>query len=266
MSLMETIAKPQDRPVMVTICGDSGMGKTSLAATFPNAVFIRAEDGMQAIPKDKRPDAFPVLANAQMLWDQLTALVTEPHEYKTLVVDSVTALERMFIADVLASDPKARSINQALGGYGAGVNAVAAMHQRVRRAAGVLSERRGMHVVFLAHADVETMRLPDSDDYMRYSLRLPPKSMPPYVDDVDVVGFVRLVTFTKGEDGERKKAISTGERELIVHATAANVSKNRYGITEAMEFLPGVNPLAGKIPGLVVEATATATATAKKDK
>jgi len=250
MSLMATIAKPEDRPVMVTICGDSGMGKTSLAATFPKPIFIRAEDGLQSIPVATRPDAFPVLTEAAQLWDQLKALIHEPHEYQTLVIDSVTALERLFLADVLASDPKAKSINQALGGYGAGTAAIAAMHQRVRKAAGLLNTRRGMHVVFVAHADVETMRLPDSDDYMRYSLRLPAKSLPPYVDDVDVVGFLKLVTYTKGDEGERKKAISTGDRQLIVHASAANVSKNRYGITEPIDFEPGENPLGKVIPAL----------------
>lgn len=248
MGLMDTISTPEDRPVMVTICGDSGMGKTSLGATFPKPIFIRAEDGLQAIPRNARPDAFPVLQDVAMLWDQLKALIHETHDYKTLVIDSVTALERMFVQDVLAQDPKAKSINQALGGYGAGVSAVATMHQRVRKAAGLLNTKRGMHVVFIAHADVETMRLPDSDDYMRYSLRLPPKSTPPYVDDVDVVGFVKLVMFTKGEDGDRKKAISTGDRQLIVHAVAANVSKNRFGVTEPIDFVQGENPLASVIP------------------
>lgn len=256
MDLMATIAKPKDRPVMITICGDSGTGKTSLAATFPNPIFIRAEDGLQSVPADKRPDAFPVLAAAkatdtvQMLWDQLIALLQQPHEYQTVVIDSVTALERLFIASVLESDHKAKSINQALGGYGAGPAAVASMHQRVRKAAGLLNERRGMHVVFVAHADVEMMRLPDTDDYMRYSLRLPSKSMPPYVDDVDLVGFLKLTTYTKGDDGDRKKAISTGERELICYATAANVSKNRFGITDAIEVPQGVNPLEELIPSL----------------
>jgi hypothetical protein len=256
MSMLSTIAKPADRAVICTICGDSGMGKTSLAAAFPKPIFIRAEDGLQAIPAGQRPDAFPLLAApratdaVQALWDQLIALLHEDHDYQTLVIDSVTALERLFIASVMESDTKAKSINQALGGYGAGVSAVASMHQRVRKAAGLLNERKGMHVVFVAHADVETMRLPDSDDYMRYSLRLPPKSLPPYVDDVDVVGFLRLETFTKGEDGERKKAISTGDRQLIVHATAANVSKNRFGVTEALDCPQGVNPLAEFIPAL----------------
>lgn len=249
-NLMASIAKPEDRPVIVTLCADSGMGKTSLAATFPNPIFIRAEDGMQAIPAAHRPDAFPVIQSTQMLWDQLTALIHEPHEYKTLVLDSVTKLEALFIAQVLADDPRAKSINSAMGGYGAGTSAVAAMHQRVRKAAGLLVEKRGMNVVFIAHAEVETMKLPDVDDYMRYSLRLAAKSLPPYVDDVDVVGFIRLVSGLKGDEGDRKKVFSTGERELIVHAVASNISKNRYGITEPLALKIGENPLSAVIPQL----------------
>jgi hypothetical protein len=57
------------------------------------------------------------------------------------------------------------------------------------------------------------------------------------------VGFLRLEMFTKG-DGDVKKAISTGDRQLVCHAMAANVSKNRFGITEPIEVKPGVNPLA----------------------
>jgi len=248
---MDTVETPVDGPCIATICGDAGMGKTSLAATFPKPIFIRAENGMQAITKDKRPDAFPVLTGVPDLWQQLTALLAEDHDYKTLAIDSVTALERMFVEHVLKNDTSnPRSINQALGGYGAGAAAVTAMHQRVRKAAGLLADRKGMNIVFIAHADVETMRMPDVEDYNRYSLRLPSKSMPPYVDDVDLVGFLRLQMFVKGEDKERKKAISTGARELITYPTAANVSKNRYGITDALDVGEGENPLIGRVPFL----------------
>jgi len=248
---MDSIQTPGDRPVIVTVCADSGMGKTSFAATFPKPIFVRAEDGLQAIPQTKRPDAFPLIQEVGDLWAQLAALCNDPHDYQTVVIDSVTALERLFIHDIMSRPgEKASSINQALGGYGAGPAAVAAMHQRVRKAAGILNERRGMHVVFVAHADVETMKLPDSDDYQRYSLRLPSKSQPPYVDDVDIVGFIKLTMFTRGEDGERKKAISTGEREMICHAAAANVSKNRFGITDPLPLPIGQNVLAEFVPSL----------------
>lgn len=253
MSILSSITKPQDRPVIVTICGDSGLGKTSLSATFPKPIVIRAEDGLQAIPSDQRPDAFPLIHKEEELWQQLAALVTEEHEYQTVVIDSVTALERLFVNHVIESDPKKpRSINQALGGYGAGLAAVAALHQRVRKACGILNERKGMHVVFVAHADTETIELPDQDPYTRYSLRLGKKSVAPYVDDSDVVGFLKLETFTTG-DGERKKAISDGTRILVTYATAANVSKNRFGITEDIHVPAGANPLAAFIPSLKSE-------------
>ncbi len=247
MSVLATISKPENRPPIITICGDAGTGKTSLAATFPNPIFIRAEDGLQAIPADQRPDAFPLLHSGEEIWPQLIALLNEPHDYKTLVIDSVSALEALFIRDILETDKRAKGINQALGGYGNGPAAVAAAHLRVRKAAGMLRDKRGMNVVFISHADLETMRLPDSDDYTRYSLRLMPKSLPAYVDDVDLVGFVRLVSALRGDEGDRKKVISNGDREIICHATAASVSKNRYGITEPLDCLPGVNPLEGPL-------------------
>lgn len=249
MSILNQIAKPADRPIIATILGDSGLGKTSLASTFPKPIVMRAEDGLQAIPSEHRPDALPIISSVDDVWEQFTALINEDHEYQTLVLDSVTALERLFIQYVIDSDPKKpKSINQANGGYGAGLGAVATLHQRVRRAAGILNDK-GMHIVFIAHADTETIELPDSDPYTRYTLRLGKKSTAPYVDDSDLVGFLRLVTYTHG-DGERKKAVSDGSRELVCNASASNVSKNRFGITEPVPVELGVNPLEGIVPCL----------------
>jgi len=249
MSLLDQIEKPKDRMPIITILGDSGMGKTSLAATFPNPIFIRVEDGMQSIALANRPDAMPIIESNDHLRQQLCSLIKEEHNYKTVVIDSVTKLEGMFIDHVVNTDPKKpKSINQALGGYGAGLSAVAALHASVRRAAGVLNNM-GICVVFIAHADTETIELPDEDSYMRYSLRLGKRSIAPYVDESDVVGFLKLETFTTGE-GDRKKAISDGTRVLVAHAVAANVSKNRYGITEELPVLIGQNPLIPFIPGL----------------
>lgn len=250
MSILDKIQKPQDRAIIATICGDAGMGKSTLAATFPNPIVIRAEDGLQSIPFDTRPDALPVLDKEEDLWQQLTALIKEDHGYKTIIIDSVTALDRLFVQSIIDCDvKKPRSINQALGGYGAGLMAVGALHQRVRKAAGILNDKKGMHVVFVAHADTETIELPDQDPYTRYNLRLNKRSVAPYVDDCDLVGFLKLETFTTG-DGERKKAISDGTRLLVTYATAANVSKNRYGITEDLSVIAGVNPLIQYIPSL----------------
>jgi hypothetical protein len=250
MSILDSITTPKNRPMLATILGDAGLGKTSLAATYPKPIFIRAEDGLQAIPEEIRPDAFPLIDTVDNLWEQLGALIKEEHDYETVVIDSVTALERLFTAHIVDSDPKKpKSINQALGGYGAGLTAVAALHGRLRKACGMLNGRKNMHIVFIAHADTETIDLPDCEPYTRYSLRLGKRSMAPYVDDVDVVGFIKLRSFMTG-DGEKKKVISDGSRVLSVTATASNVSKNRFGITTDLDVEQGVNPFHSIIAGL----------------
>jgi GTPase SAR1 family protein len=242
MSILDTITKPEDRPIAITIIGDAGLGKTSLAATFPKPIFIRSEDGLQAVPAASRPDAFPVLRSAEDLWPQLAALVKEDHAYQTCVIDTVTTLDALFTDWVMETDPKgAKSLNQAHGGFGAGRDMVASQHRRVRKACGMMMEK-GMNVVFIGHADTETMDLPDMDAFGRYTVRLHKKAMPHYTDNVDLVGFVRLKTFTRG-DGDKKRAISNGEREIICFPQASSVTKNRFGITQAIPFtVDGGNP------------------------
>ena len=250
MSILSSIAKPDDRSIICTITGDAGLGKTSLAATFPKPIFIRAEDGLQAIPTATRPDAFPLLSNVDMLWEQLTALIKEDHDYKTLVIDSVTQLDNLFTNHIVDTDPKKpRTIAQALGGYGAGFQALSSLHGRVRKAAGILNETKGMNIVFIAHSETETIELPDQDPYTRYNIRMQKKSVSHFIDNVDMVAYLKLETHTFG-DGERKKAISDGTRILVSYATAANISKNRFGINEDIVVVNGINPLLNLIPSI----------------
>lgn len=243
MSALSSISRPKSRPPILTICGDAGTGKTSLACQFPNPIVLRAEDGLG----QNEVDAFPLLQSADELWEQVKALLNEEHDYKTVVFDSVTAADQLFTRNVLEADGRAKTLATAMGGYGAGYQALSALHGRLRKGMGLLNERKGMAVVFVAHADIETMRLPDVDDYGRYSLRLNAKCITHFVDDVDLVGFVRLTSVVRGDEGERKKVISNGERELICHATAASVAKNRYGITEPIDLPEGENPLLARI-------------------
>lgn len=243
------IEKPQPRPLITTIFGDAGVGKNSLATAMTrNPIVVRAEDGVARQSKKlEMPNALPICRSAQDVFDQLLWLIQGDHDFTDLIFDSCSGADALFVADVIEKSGK-NNIAQAYGGYGAGYGAVSSMHGRVRKAAGILNERKGMQVIFIVHADLENMRLPDVDDYMRYSLRLTTaknaNSIAHYVDNVDMVAHVRLCAALRGGEEERKKVISNGDREIVCHATAASVTKNPFGITEPLDFDEGSNPFA----------------------
>ena len=251
MSILESATAAQEKtPLIMTICGDAGSGKTSLAATFPAPFIIRTQG--EAVPRDVDPvPGLPAIGgkmvemNGKKVWDegelfdQLKALLRDPHNYETLIIDSVTGLEDLFVHAVVEQDPKnPKSVVQAAGGYGAGRAAVKAKHNRVKKAAEMLRDKRGMNVVFIAHVEIDRMDPPDGDAYSRYNLQLHKESAPVYVNNVDVVGFLKQERFV---DEEQKARTSDG-RILSVAMTPANVSKNRLGIDRDLTVTKGENP------------------------
>lgn len=233
---LKSLSKPKaDRPIIITLFGEGGMGKTTLAAMFPRPVFIRTEDGTASLTGNDDVSLFPIARSSQDVLDQIEALATQDHDFKTLVVDSITQLAALIEAEIVAADPKAKSINQAGGGYGAGYNTAADRHRMVREWAGALAYDKGMNVVFIGHADTETLDLPDMDAYGRYTVRLHKKSLPHYTDNVDAVCMIRLKSFVRG-DADKKRAVSTGEREIICYPQASSVTKNRFDITHPLPF------------------------------
>jgi hypothetical protein len=240
---LKKLERPRgQRPIIATFFGEGGMGKSTLAAMFPKPVFIRTEDGTASLAGNDEVMLFPLVSSSQEVLDQIEALATQEHEFKTLVLDSITQLGTLIEHEIVAADPKAKSINQAGGGYGAGYNTAAEKHRQVREWAGALAYERGMNVVFIGHADTETLDLPDFDPFARYTVRMHKKSLPHYTDNVDLVGLIRLKTYVRG-DGDKKRAISTGDREVICFPQASSVTKNRFNITEPLPFtFEGGNP------------------------
>lgn len=235
------------RPIIATLVGEGGMGKTTLAASFPAPVILRVEDGTASLVGRNDVALTPVMQSSKEVLDAIAALGTEEHPFRTVIIDSVTQLNTIIEAEIVAQDGKAKSINQAMGGYGAGHSAVSERHRTVREWAGRLASHVGMNVVFIAHADSETVELPDADPYTRYTIRMHRKSVSHYSDNVDLVGFIKLKTFTTG-DGERKRAHSDGARIITCYPTPSHISKNRFGIERDLPFVKGENPFAPFLP------------------
>ncbi|MCH9712521.1 MAG: ATP-binding protein, partial [Proteobacteria bacterium] len=237
-------------PVICTLVGDGGIGKTTLAASFPNPVFIRTEDGTKSLRGRSDVSMFNLCTSSNDVLDQIEALGTQEHNFKTLVIDSITQLQSMIENEIVKSDSKAKSINTAMGGYGAGQSAAAEVHFKIRNYLDMLMQSKKMNVIAIAHADSELIELPDSDAYTRYTVRMHKKSQQHWTDNVDMVAFIKLQKFLKGGEGEKKKAISDGTRIITCYPVASHISKNRFGITEDLIFDKDSNPFKPFIDGI----------------
>lgn len=271
MSYLDQVKKAVPQAPVITIVGFPGVGKSTLAGTFPSPIFLQAENAtsvFEDVPEHKQPAFLPELPSAdarrdvrpsKVLLDQLRELATQEHSFKTVVIDSATTLNMLFEGEVIAFDGNgADNIGEAAGGFGKGYLAVANLHAKVRNACEHL-RRRGLAVVFLAHSGIAKVKnRPDVEAYSTWSLDMHEASRRIYVNTSDAVLYLKSREFVMGADKDKKgnirsygKMTTTGERVLITasEGTIGYVdAKNRYRIPQELDVEEGENPILKYIP------------------
>ena len=265
-----TPKKPVSKAPIITIVGMAGSGKTTLAAMFPNPVFIQAEESgavFDSWNEENKPDLFPILPTShkndvkkgslisstrESVKNQIRYLLTNDHNYKTLVIDSVTALHRMFEHELCQRD-QVDNVADSCGGFHKGYLALADWHGEIMNGLNAV-RNRGISVIVLAHSGIQRLKnRPDEDDYTVWSMDMNEKSVPVYVNFSDAVLYLVKSEFVKDKAKDKKgvltkwgKVVQTGERKIIttgdgkigfVHA------KTRYNMPPEITFEQGANPL-----------------------
>ena len=119
MQIFRTTAK---LPPIIVVHGLPGIGKTTFAQNLPDPVFVQTEDGC---PVGLEIATFGLCETYAAVVDAVRYLGTQPHEHKTLVLDSLDKLEPLLLAAVCADRGYARSKARLWQGLGRGGSLVA---------------------------------------------------------------------------------------------------------------------------------------------
>lgn len=213
-------------PPRLFIYGVAGIGKTTLGASIPGAVVLPIEEGADTIDCAKLPqptDLAGVQSAIRMLWE-------EPHDFTTLVIDSVTALEQLIWQDACAEN-KWASIEAA--GYGKGYVAAGERWRTLLDGLTYLRKTKGMSIVLLGHVEVKTVNAPDSEPFDRYQPRLHKTPCAMLTEWSDALMFANYERHVLTDDKTGKtRAVGTGARTLKTTERPSHLAKNRYGMPD----------------------------------
>lgn len=234
-SLQQIKRTRSDLPPRTLVYGTHKIGKSTFASCAPSPVFIQTEDGLDAIDAD----AFPLCQSWEDVLSCVGTLYNEPHEFKTVVLDSADWAEKLLHEHVVA-EYKVKSIEQVEKGFGKGYVRAAEIFSELLDGLGALRTERGMGVVVLCHAEVRRFDDPMAESYDRYQLKLHKQVAKMLSEWSDVIGMAQLETMTTkhelGFNQERTRALTTGRRVLCLEGGPAFDAGNRLSLPRKIDL------------------------------
>ncbi len=252
MKLLERIQRGlQPAPRRVLVYGTHGIGKSTFGAMAEKPIFLQTEDGLGGIDCER----LPLATRYADVLGALGELYSEPHEYRTAVVDSLDWLERLIWADV-CEKRGVESIEDI--GYAKGYTFALTQWREILAGLEALRNERGMMIILIAHAKIERFENPETEPYDRYSPRLHKSASAIIQEWCDEVLFATYKVHTRKVDEQfgraQHRGVGTGERIIRTAERPAHVAKNRLNLPDEIPldyriyaaFLRGENPLASQ--------------------
>lgn len=216
------------RPQKVVIYGAEGVGKTTLAAAFPEPLFIDTEGGTSHlnVRRIDKPQS----------WEELLTDIDEVAATrgicKTLVVDTADWAEQLAINYLLKTYKKSGIEDF---GYGKGYVYLSEEFSRMLYALDGCIDA-GIHVVVTAHAKMRKFEQPDEmGAYDRWEMKLSKNSAPLIKEWADLLLFCNYQTFVVTTENKTQKA-QGGKRVMYTSHHPCWDAKNRHSLPEVMDL------------------------------
>jgi hypothetical protein len=232
---LKKISKDVVFPPIIVIHGQPGVGKTTFAANADKAILILTERGLGTLKVDAIPTDENGKPRVATSFDEVLqcfeALGEQEHDYKTVVIDSLDALEPLIWE---ATRKRLGCATIESPGWGKGYREATNVEwKQFLDCVFSMGDEKGMTVIMIAHSTFTHIDDPERPAYDTVTLNLHKYIAPIIVGKADVVGYAAQKVYTKSDetgkkDEKRTRAIGTVERELRVSISPAFTAKTRY--------------------------------------
>lgn len=226
-----------DKPPITLIYGTGGIGKTSLAAEWPDPIYLHTQG--EEPPSNIELATPGVVENYDEMIDLMTELVTGEHNHKTVIIDSLDGFESLVWAKT-CERIGVSSIEEP--GYGKGYIETDSEWQYFIDGVAALKQR-GIAVVMLAHPEVVRFDSPITDPYSRYTIKLHKRANSIIREKSDIVAFMNYRTTIKEKEVARQKTVAHGEgggdRQIHLEERPGFLAKNRYEMPVTIPYKKG---------------------------
>lgn len=231
ISMASLMRRSVERPPRLLVYGTSGIGKTTFGMQAPAPVFIQTEDSEVDVP------TFGVLRTFADVMQALGTLYSEPHEFKSVILDSADWLEPLVWAETCRRHGVS-SIEQVEKGFGKGYIAALDVWREILDGTNALRDDRDMTVILIGHAEIKRFDSPETEPYDRYQVKLQARASALVQEHVDCVLFANYrVSTVKADAGFNRKAVrgvGAGDRFLFTTERPAFLAKNRYALPDTL--------------------------------
>lgn len=237
ISLSSLKSTKRNDPPVVLLYGVDGIGKTSLAAEFPDPIYLATEG--ERPPSDVELATPGTIESFDDLLNVFGELLTEDHDRRTVIIDSLDGLEPL-VWRATCARLGLNSIEEA--GFGKGYVEADTEWNEYLSAVSALAQA-GMYVVQLAHPEIVRFDSPTTDPYNRYTIKLHKRSNALVREKADVVAFMNYRISIKEKEVARQTKVAHAEggkeRQIHLNEGAGFNAKNRYSMPDTISYRKG---------------------------
>lgn len=237
MSILDRLESSTDlTPPIIVIYGVDGIGKTTLASEFENAVYLHTRG--EKLPSDVTHIPRSPIKNYPDLKADLIDLLEDDHDFKWVIIDALDGVEPLVWDETCYENDK-KDIEAF--GYGRGYVAADEFWGDILDLLVEMKEA-GIGVIILAHPSIERFDSPITEPYNRYTIKIHKRANALIREAADIVAFMNHRVNVKEVEINRNKKVSHAEgkaRMIYLTGTPAFDAKNRYSMPDQIEYRKG---------------------------